>query len=112
MKTSKVATSYGVGEPTDNLKDLAKNYEAFNILMGNFEHAGVFSDKLQSRVYSIAWRTLDVRIRQFEKTRTEKEAVKSYTALYEEFCDILNTYSIFSDKFKVDMMSLFLSIAY
>ena len=103
--------TYGIHLPTQD-SELKENYEAFNSLMGNFELSGVFSEKLMDKVYSLAWRALDIKIRKSKNEIDSKTADELRKNIYVEFYTLLNTYNIFSQEFKKISLGLFHTLSY
>lgn len=103
---------YQVGEPPKELEKLKTNYEAYNKLMANMEVCGAFSDKLIERVYSLAWRALDVRIEQEKGNIGNKKADEILHKLYNEFKELFNAYNIFSSEFKSMALGLFHTLCF
>lgn len=88
------------------------NFDAFNTLMGNFELSGVFSEKLMVKIYSLACRALDIKMRKAKNEIDAKSADELRKKIYVEFHTLLNTYNIFSQEFKRTSLSLFHTLSY
>ncbi len=73
-------------------------YEIAQTLMSIFELSGVFSEVLLDRIFEILCDTLYAIGNSDNKTIQER---------FKEFETIMNTYSIFSDTFKYDMLLSF-----
>ena len=104
--------NFQVGNPPKELSVLQDNYDAFNQLMANMELCGVFSDKLITRTYSIAWRALDVRIEQTKGTIPTEKADVILINLSTEFTNLFDTYNIFSEEFKNIIFALFRTVCF
>ena len=100
-------SKYYLGKVSNELISLIDNYEALNKLMLCLEVSGVFSEKLQSKVYLLSYRAQDLIIKQFRNEIENHEVEKLKRDLYEEFTNIFNSYCIFSDEFKVKCFGLF-----
>ena len=103
--------TYGLHLPPQDT-EFKENYEAFNTLMGTFELSGVFSEKLLDKVYVLALRALDVKIKKSKKEIEAKEADELRKKIYVEFHTLLNTYNIFSQEFKKTSLGLFHTLSY
>jgi hypothetical protein len=104
--------NFQVGNPPKELSTLQDNYDAFNKMMANMELCGVFSDKLITRTYSIAWRALDVRVEQTKGAIPTEKADVILNKLFTEFTNLFDTYNIFSEEFKKITYALFHTVCF
>lgn len=86
------------------------NYKSFNKLMETFEFVGVFSDKMIKKVFSLAFRMIDIKNCALENKMSQEDADIKNKEITSEFITLLNVYSIFSSSFKSNCIMLFISI--
>lgn len=95
------------------IKGYEENYKIAQILMSTFEFSGCFSEVLLNKIYVILIKTIEATARKDFDDFNLKSG-KGNRAMYvmkkfNEFKDIFETYSIFSDTFKLNCIGLFLT---
>jgi len=91
-------------------EDNIENYKSFNKLMETFEFSGVFSEQMVKKVFSLAFRMIDIKIHTIDNSISKEDSDTKYKEVTTEFTELLNAYCIFSSKFKSNCIMLFISI--
>ena len=86
------------------------NYKSFNKLMETFDYSGVFSEKMIEKVFSLANKMIDIKNYVLDNKIIQDDADIKFNDVTNEFKNLLNMYSIFSNKFKSNCLILFISI--
>jgi hypothetical protein len=93
---------------SEKYPNLDKIFDAFNTIMSSLE-LSIINDKFVHKVYSIAWRGLDIRI-ELEKKDSEITKIIAEERLrkfQKEFNEIFDIHLLFSDEYKTRLKSLF-----